>query len=497
MAGGVAWLFNIALFVPPVLFLGMIVWIAGGPERSAKQRSARVIAIKSSPAIGPAAAPSATASAPASGTRETVQAPSTPDRAPSTTDARPDRSHPTGKPGPAATTVSLASAGKGEELFNAYCIACHQPGGHGKVGFAPDVRNPDFLALASDEFLRRTIVQGRAGTAMTGWAHLEKEDVESLIAYIRTAEDPDNALAGLLDPSRAHPGDPANGEILYGRYCAACHGVEAHGYVEGGPGPAIGNEGFLAVASDDFIYQTVKHGRVGTPMRAFSGARGLADLSDQEIGDVIAYLRTKGGASPATASSGRPDPVEGKTHFDAHCAACHQPNAVGRPGFAPSIGNPDFLALASDEFIKETIRRGRPGTAMVPRPDLSEAVIDQIIAYLRSLPTEEIPEIELDPDKDLAALGDAALGHTKFTTYCASCHGPEGQGYVVGGAGPGIGLPGFLASASDDFIYKTLEHGRVHTAMRSFLGAKGLANLDEQDAYDLIAYLRNLGTSGN
>ncbi len=389
---------------------------------------------------------------------------------------------------------AAGSVAEGELVYNANCVACHQSEGQGKVGFAPFIRNPHFLAITSDEFLRATIVQGRPGTAMVPWAHLESGQIESLVAYMRSAVDPEVTPVATIDPGRKHPGDATSGTVLYGQFCASCHGENATGYAEGGPGPAIGNAGFLAIASDDYIFQTIKHGRTGTAMRPFSGSRGLANLSDQEIGDIVSYLRNRSDAPPPVASTG-PDLNKGKMHFDANCAACHQPNGAGRPGIAPSIGNRDFLALVTDDFIKDVVRRGRFGTAMVQRPDLSDAVLDDIVAYLRSLPVENVVNIEVDSSRQLAALGDGKAGHQKFDLYCAACHGPEGQGYAVGGAGPGIGLSGFLGAVSDDYILQTLKQGRINTAMRPFMGARGLANLNEQDAHDIIAYMRSLSAT--
>ena len=63
--------------------------------------------------------------------------------------------------------VVAASSKHGEGLYNIYCVACHQAEGHGKVGFAPFIRNSDFLALASDRFLRTTITTGRTIAART------------------------------------------------------------------------------------------------------------------------------------------------------------------------------------------------------------------------------------------------------------------------------------------------------------------------------------------
>ncbi len=393
-------------------------------------------------------------------------------------------------------TTVLASFSEGERLYGVYCAACHQDRGLGKVGYAPYIRNPDFLALASDDFLRATIIGGRPGTAMVGWGHLMYHELDSLMLYLRSGENPHATSLTRADPTKKIPGDPKAGKPLYTTYCASCHGANASGYAEGGAGPGIGNPGFLAVASDDFIFQSIKHGRIGTPMRGFVGSKGLANLTEAEVGDIIAYLRSREPAAPTIAAT-TPGTKSGEMHFKANCASCHQNDGNGIPGIAPSIRNRDFLAIASDDFIKETVRKGRPGTAMVQRPDLSDKVLDEIVAYLRAVPVGNTVRVEVDPTKNLAARGDHGAGLNKYSTYCATCHGPEGAGYVAGGSGPAIGLRGFLDAASDDYIYQTLKLGRIGTAMRPFLGAKGLANLNDQDSYDIIAYLRSLDASSN
>jgi len=183
-------------------------------------------------------------------------------------------------------------------------------------------------------------------------------------------------------------------------------------------------------------------------------------------------------------------PAEGKALFDKNCLACHQAGAQGKVGFAPAIGNPDFLALASDDYIKNSVKKGRPGTAMVPRPDLKDEELQNIIVYLRSLPVALPKTVKVDWDVKFS--GSKSNGEQLFAEYCAGCHGPTGEGYSKGGAGTGIGLKGFLETASDDYILQTLKTGRAGTPMRIFIGAKGLANLSEQEAKDIIAFLRSL-----
>jgi len=387
---------------------------------------------------------------------------------------------------------NLPPEARGAKLFGLHCVTCHQEGAVGKVGFAPSIRNRDFLALASDDFIRRSITEGRPGTAMVARPDLAGDPVNAIIAYLRSG--PMRKITPVqVDPTLKFEGDHAAGEAKFAVYCAVCHGKFGDGYMASVPGTGIGLPGFLAVASDDYILATLRRGRIGTPMQPFLGAMGLANLSTQDAHDIIAHLRQLGETYPERVKNqvaGPGNPATGQVHFNINCSACHQLGGVGKVGFAPSIRNQDFLALASDDFIRKTIHEGRTGTGMLARPDLPQQVVNDIIAYLRALPVTREVKFSVDPSRQYS--GDAAAGRTNFANYCAACHGANGEGYAAGVPGPGIGLPGFLNVASDDYIFQTLRHGRVGTPMKPFLGALGLASLREQDAYDIIAHLRML-----
>ena len=71
--------------------------------------------------------------------------------------------------------------------------------------------------------------------------------------------------------------------------------------------PAIGLHGFLDVASDDYIFQTMKRGRVGTAMRPFFWASGLANLNEQDAYDIIAFLRKQQSKAPGAVASNQPN----------------------------------------------------------------------------------------------------------------------------------------------------------------------------------------------
>ena len=180
------------------------------------------------------------------------------------------------------------------------------------------------------------------------------------------------------------------------------------------------------------------------------------------------------------------DRREGELAYMRNCGMCHGFEAVGKVGVAPSLSNPDFLALATDEFIRSTVREGRVGTAMAPRREIQRQELANIIAYLRSLPERTVVPVALDLEKK--SQGDPENGRRNFSSYCSHCHGPNGAGYVELAVAPGIALPGFLHLASDDYIFQTVKNGRTGTPMRGFLGSRGLANLTAQDIDDIIGH---------
>lgn len=180
---------------------------------------------------------------------------------------------------------------EGERLYVQNCSVCHQADAIGKPGFAPSLSNPELLATSSDKFLMSTIRDGRAGTGMPPFSHLGRKKVHSIVAYLRSHAKGPNLSAQIDAQPDAH-GDPRLGKQWYDYICSTCHGVAGDGYAAGGTGTAIGKAGFLNKVSDGFIRTTVKQGRSNTRMLGFQGATGLANLSDQEIDDIIVYLRS-------------------------------------------------------------------------------------------------------------------------------------------------------------------------------------------------------------
>ena len=182
---------------------------------------------------------------------------------------------------------------------------------------------------------------------------------------------------------------------------------------------------------------------------------------------------------------------DGAALFAAHCAACHGDKGSGGVGVPLSL--PSFLDSVDDPFLRQTIRHGRPGRVMPAFAALSDAQVDAIVSFIRTWSGKPAPSYPAT-----AVTGDAVHGRALFATYCAACHGAQGEGGKGTGVtfsrhrdlpiiAPALNNSGFLAAASDAMIRHTLQHGREGTPMRSFL-AQGLS---EQDIDDLVSYVRS------
>jgi mono/diheme cytochrome c family protein len=73
-----------------------------------------------------------------------------------------------------------------------------------------------------------------------------------------------------------------NGQALYKTHCEGCHGAGGRGALPGTPNFATGQG---LTQPDTLLFRSIRDGKLVMP-----GYRGV--LSDYEILDVIAYLRT-------------------------------------------------------------------------------------------------------------------------------------------------------------------------------------------------------------
>jgi cbb3-type cytochrome c oxidase subunit III len=184
--------------------------------------------------------------------------------------------------------------------------------------------------------------------------------------------------------------------------------------------------------------------------------------------------------------------TDGATLYGTFCAACHGPQGEGMryPGMHafPAIGNPDFLAIASDAFIAATVRHGRPGRRMPAWGDkdggLRLAEIDAVVAHVRSLSDAPAPQ-ETTARRWVG--DDAAAGAPLYKDSCASCHGGRGEG----AEGPALNNSVLLAAATDTYLVETIRRGRRGTSMPAFATASTThAVLSAQEIEAIVAFIR-------
>lgn len=364
----------------------------------------------------------------------------------------------------------------GRSLYLGNCAGCHGDRGQGGIGNALNAAT--FLALASDELLARTIVEGRPGTAMPSWRRLSEGEVSDLLAYVRSWEPAPPEEEEILELSATLDGAEEIGQGVYRAHCSTCHGARG----EGGIGVSLGSEDFLARVDRRYLLRALTGGRPGTAMPRWN------HLTSEQLAGVIAYVDgwQRGPEIAEESGLARGDWQSGELTYRRACLSCHGPSAQG--GTGPEIANPAFLAQASDPQLYAWIGRGKVGTAM--RGFLAEAqgvatltpgqILD-VIAYLRYLATSP----ERSPARH--GTGDAARGRELYRESCSSCHGRDGEG----ASGPQLNNAVFLESASDGFLAATMVLGRSGTAMRSMLhGQEGLGQVSAADVDDIVAFLR-------
>jgi len=191
-------------------------------------------------------------------------------------------------------------------------------------------------------------------------------------------------------------------------------------------------------------------------------------------------------------ASGAP---HGDELYARHCSSCHGKDGNG--GVGVPLALPSFLNSVSDEYLKKTIRYGRPGRIMPAFNVLSDAQVSAVVSHLRSWTDKPAPA------EDTAVIkGDIENGKKLFARYCAQCHGEEAGGGKGTGVtfsrkrdlpiiAPALNNTGFLAAATDVMLRDTITYGREGTPMTSML----VAGMSETDIDDVVSYIRSLEES--
>lgn len=384
---------------------------------------------------------------------------------------------------------------RGEALFRRYdCTACHRVHGTGR-GNGPDLSTAGLKGYRHDWHAHH-LAAAVADPAFQGgqYGEVPEEDVAAINDYL-------HSLSGAprLEKAKA---------LAYRSGCRGCHKV---GGIGGDEGPDLSREGLKSPTDLDFSGVRGPHTPASwqiehllDPGRVVAGSRMPDQGFSEETATMLALWVMSLRAKDLPHETRPRDRImgerfgawdmarDGASLFAAFCSGCHGPHGEGRR-FAnrdtvfPAIGNPDFLALASDDFLRATITLGRPGRGMPAWSErgLHASDIDALVGHLRSL-APGTPE----PEGEALVTGDPVLGKGLYARHCQGCHGEAGKG----GEAPALTNPGFLAAASDQYIAGTILRGRGGTSMRPFgRPMLGFPVLEEAEVAAIAAYLRSVG----
>ena len=272
--------------------------------------------------------------------------------------------------------------------------------------------------------------------------------------------------------------------------CRGCHRI---GGVGGDDGPDLSGEGDRRVADLDFRAVTMtgpytlaawERAHLLAPARVVPGSKMLDLHLDGERADQLTLfaMSQRERAIPETFAPrdryrvrklGERDfatepTTAGATLYGVFCVACHGADGAGgrfeEHALIPAIGDPDFLALVDDGYLRRAINEGRPGRRMpswgARETGLHSEEVDALVAWLRAREPTAPTMAEV-----MAAPVDLANGKQLFAAQCAPCHGTGGEGSQVA---PPLAAKDNPVLADDSRIYGTVTVGVAGTAMGSF-----------------------------
>jgi cytochrome c oxidase cbb3-type subunit III len=174
--------------------------------------------------------------------------------------------------------------------------------------------------------------------------------------------------------------------------------------------------------------------------------------------------------------------------YGQNCAGCHGKD--GKGGAALPLANPVYLAVASDDIIRHAVASGIRGSLMPAFASSSGGTLtdQQIEILVHEMRTHwATPQVALNatpPPYAAKEPGDAISGALAYATFCASCHGVDGQGTngsIVDGS--------FLALVSDQNLRTTIIAGRPDLGHPDWRHDAPGREMTPQEVTDVVAWL--------
>jgi cytochrome c oxidase cbb3-type subunit III len=179
-----------------------------------------------------------------------------------------------------------------------------------------------------------------------------------------------------------------------------------------------------------------------------------------------------------------------RTLYAENCAGCH--GTQGRGGAAIALADPIYLAIVDEPSMRKVIANGVHGTSMPAFAQNAGGMLtDKQIAVISSGIFSQWAQRGILEGSDRPSYaprnpGTAADGELVYRAYCASCHGPQGQG---GPRGSAITNDSFLALVSDQGLRTVVIVGRPELGAPDWRGNVPGKPMSDEEITDVVAWL--------
>jgi mono/diheme cytochrome c family protein len=456
----------------------------------------------------------------------------------------------------------------GKEIFQREgCLGCHQARGVGGI-VGPDLTEQgektkheySFKNIQGEQTISNWLKEHFQDPEMVSpgsdmlQINLPEEELEALVTFTMGLAKPDISYDYIgVEALQEFRGirSPLQAGQIYTMTCSACHGKTGEGkdyevYKTGVP--ALGNYDFVRVVSGEMIMFTLLHGRGSRQMASWLPMH--SGLKINELDSLVTSLDNQFAKPYRFEEIMMADGMaqNGQKIYQADCQMCHGTEGNGDIGLP--LNNRDFLSVASDRFLFNTIVSGRNTGGMPAWTHYSPQQLADLISYIRTWGTGPPDDRSIDlPDGDpvkgdlqyhylcsrchgefgegntgpailtkdfqdlageryldiiaymrkIAGIdrdyiyqgrnpGDAVAGKDLFAGKCAECHGKEGEGLKA----PALNNQEFLSAASNGYIMATISIGREGTKMPSWgYGSAEYQELTSTERKDLVAWIRS------
>ncbi|MES1261877.1 MAG: c-type cytochrome [Acidobacteriota bacterium] len=172
-----------------------------------------------------------------------------------------------------------------------------------------------------------------------------------------------------------------------------------------------------------------------------------------------------------------------------NCSGCH--GAGGKGNASIALNNPVYLAIADDATLRRIAANGVRGTQMPAFAQgaggmLTDRQIDALVRGIRAWARPDLFHDTILPPYAERSAGDPRRGAGVFATFCASCHGPDGQG---GRKASAVANGAYLALVSDQHLRTLVIAGRPERGAPDWRNDVPGRPLSTQEISDVVAWL--------